>query len=58
LTVLHPSGNPALNLIVPQLAVAETMVSHTGTEVVIGCDVLGQCDFHYGGRAGIFSLAY
>jgi hypothetical protein len=58
LTVRHPGGNPQLDLTVPLLGVLETTLAQTGYRVILGCDVLARCDFHYAGRRGTFALAY
>jgi hypothetical protein len=58
LTVRHPAGNAQLDLSAPLLKVVETALAQTGYSIVIGCDVLALCDFHYAGRKGTFSLIY
>jgi hypothetical protein len=58
LTVLHQSRSVPLNLEIPILTVAEMQLAHTGHRILIGCDVLARCDFHYAGRKGSFSLVY
>lgn len=57
LIVLHPSGLPS-SLSVPNLTVIETPLTHTGTDVLVGCDVLRQCTFIHNGLAGGFALSY
>jgi hypothetical protein len=57
LIVLHPSGLQS-SLVLPNLTVIETPLTHTGTDVLVGCDVLRQCSFTHHGLAGSFSLSY
>jgi hypothetical protein len=47
-----------MNLVMGTLTVAEMRVSQTGTEVLIGTDVLEKCQFLYDGPADSFSLTY
>jgi aspartyl protease len=42
----------------PMLSVLEMPLIHTGTEVLVGQDVLSQCHFTHNGPAGTFSLAH
>jgi hypothetical protein len=58
LTVLHPSGNPADNLTVHDLPVAELPLGAFRIDLLIGRDVLALCRFDYDGPAGTFTLAY
>ena len=58
LTIVHPGGHPPLNLVRNLLTVVEVNMSHLGTDVLVGCDVLAGCLFVYDGQAGHFSLAY
>jgi hypothetical protein len=58
LIVLHPSGTIASSLIIQMLAVYETPLSHTGTDVLIGCDVLSRCAFIHNGPRNMFLLSY
>jgi hypothetical protein len=58
LTVIHPSGNPADGLVLPNLVVAEMPLNALGFDILFGRDVLALCDFNYLGRAGTFVLSY
>lgn len=42
----------------PMLSVVETPISHSGADVLVGCDVLSRCFFGYGGATGDFLLAF
>lgn len=58
LTVIHPSGNSQMNLVIPALTVGAPAISHLGTDALVGCDVLSRCRFIYDGSGGQFSLIY
>jgi hypothetical protein len=58
LTVVHPSGDPRLNLVIGALHLAEVPLAVLGYEVLIGRDVLGRCRFLYDGPGGRFRLKY
>jgi hypothetical protein len=58
LTVVHPSGDSRLNLVVDGLLVAEVPLGALGYEVLIGRDVLAKCRFVYDGPGGRFRLRY
>jgi hypothetical protein len=59
LTLVHPSGDPALNLVIPELTVEElAQLSRFGVDVLIGRDVLGSCVLVYDGPGGSVTLAY
>ncbi len=58
LVIQHPSGNMGDSLVLPMQSVCETSLAHTGSDVVIGCDVLAKCQFLHNGVAGTFSLSY
>jgi hypothetical protein len=58
LAVLHPGGNPADSLTRPVWMVAELPVAHTGAEVLIGNDLLDECEFLRDGPGQSFSLGY
>jgi hypothetical protein len=58
LTVLHPSGNAARNLVVPNQSVLELSLAPLGHELCIGRDVLARCQFLYDGPRNRFRLAY
>jgi hypothetical protein len=40
------------------LAVLEMPLLQTGSEVLVGCDILSKCQFIHNGLAGTFSLAF
>jgi hypothetical protein len=40
------------------LTVFETPLSHTGSDVLVGCDVLSRCVFLHHGQSGTFLLSY
>jgi len=58
LTIVHPSRNPADHLVCVRWEAAEYPITATGHDVLIGADLLDECDFRYNGRAGWFSLDY
>jgi hypothetical protein len=58
LLICDPKGGLTNGLRVPMLSVVETPLSHTNTDVLVGCDVLSLCTFVYSGQAGSFSLSY
>jgi hypothetical protein len=58
LIILHPSGAAANRLVVPLLTVLETPLSHTSTDVLVGCDVLSRCTFLHNGQGNSFELSY
>jgi hypothetical protein len=49
---------PSAHLHVPTLSVVETPISHSGADILVGCDVLSHCFFGYSGTAGDFILAF
>jgi hypothetical protein len=55
LKIRLPSG---LYLVRPMLSVFEMPLIQTGSDVLLGCDVLSQCQFIHNGSAGVFSLAF
>jgi hypothetical protein len=58
LTIIHPSGDPQLNLVIPAVSLAEVPLGSLGYEVLIGRDVLAQCRFLYDGPRSRFRLSY
>jgi hypothetical protein len=58
LTVVHPSGNTAEDLVVPRLLVLDIDLALLGYQALIGRDLLAQCDFLYSGPRGRFRLRY
>jgi len=58
LRIVHPSGNSQHDLVWSMAPMVETQVAHLGAQVLVGCDVLGQCLFVYNGRGGTFTLDY
>jgi hypothetical protein len=58
LTILHPSGNSADNLIVADIEVADVSLGVFRIDILHGRDVLALCEFNYLGRAGTYALTY
>ena len=58
LTIVHPSGNPVLNLLVSDLVMIELPLRALGYQALIGRDVLAECHFQYHGPKGKFRLSY
>ena len=58
LTVVQPSGNAALDLVLPELPVVELSLAALGYQALIGRDVLTGCRFLFDGPAGRFELGY
>jgi hypothetical protein len=58
LTIVHPSGDSRLNLVIDALPLAEVPLAALGYEVLIGRDVLARCRFMYDGPGGRFLLRY
>jgi hypothetical protein len=58
LVVLHPSGNPQLHLARNAFTVVALPLTHMGTDVLIGRDLLALCRFLYDGQAATFRLDY
>jgi hypothetical protein len=58
LTILHPSGDRRLHLVIHDLLVVELPLGVLGYQALIGRDVLALGDFHYKGKAGSFTLTY
>ncbi len=58
LTVLHPSGVPGRNLVVPELVIAALSLRTFGVDAILGRDVLALCVLVYDGPAGAVTLAY
>lgn len=58
LTILHPSGNAHLNLLIPDIPVLELPIGTLGYQMLIGRDVLDRCRFVYHGPRGKYRLAY
>ncbi|HMC64669.1 MAG TPA: hypothetical protein VKI65_07005, partial [Gemmataceae bacterium] len=58
LTILHPSGNRALDRTLGTVTVADLPLAATGIPALIGWDLLHRWVFHCDGPAGIFSLDY
>jgi hypothetical protein len=57
LSILHPvcrQFSPAWSMV----SVVETPITHLGSDVLLGCDLLSQCQLLYNGPSGDFSLAY
>jgi hypothetical protein len=58
MTVVHPSGDPGLNLVIGALLMAEVPLAALGYDVLVGRDVLARCRFLYDGPGGRFRLYY
>ena len=58
LTLLHPSGNPALHKILGQVVITDVPLGHTGIPALIGCDLLDQWVFTYDAPAKTFTVVY
>lgn len=58
LMVVHPSGNPVLNLVVRDLLLVALPLAGLGYEALIGRDILDRCAFLYHGPLGRFRLSY
>jgi len=58
LTIVHPSGNSTLNLVISDLILIEVPLGPLGYQALIGRDVLAQCHFQYHGPKGRFRLSY
>jgi hypothetical protein len=58
LTIVHPTGSPGLNLVIPSFLVTNMPLLATGVPALIGRDLLRRCDYCYRGRAGLFTLDY
>jgi hypothetical protein len=57
--IVHPSGDPKLDLVFPALTIQEvTQLAGFGVDVVLGRDVLASCVLVYDGPAGAATLAY
>jgi hypothetical protein len=58
LTILHPSGDPLLHLVIPVIEVTELDLGSLGYDALIGRDVLAKCVLTYDGPANSFTLSY
>lgn len=58
LLIRDQMGGLVNDLSAPLLSVVETPLAHTGTDVLVGCDVLSRCTFVHNGQAGSFILSY
>ena len=58
LTIVHPSGNSALNLVISDLVMIELALGPLGYQALIGRDVLAECHFQYHGPKNRFRLSY
>src|SRR5262245_51923788 len=56
--LVHPSGNPRLNLEVANLLILEMQLGAIGYQILVGRDILDRCDFLYSGRRKRFRLTY
>lgn len=58
LTIVHPSGNPWINLVIRDLTIMDVSLASLGYQVLIGRDVLAKCAFLYHGLKNRFRLSY
>lgn len=58
LTIVHPSANYHLDLVIHDLAVLELPLAPLGYQVVVGRDVLALCRLLYNGPRHRFRLVY
>jgi len=58
LTLMHPSGDPQLDLVLPDLLVVELPLGALGYQALIGRDVLDRCRFTYDGPRRRFRVAF
>jgi hypothetical protein len=58
LTLLHPSGNPALHRLLDPVTITDAPLVPTGIPALLGWDLLRQWVFLSDGPAGTFSLTY
>ncbi len=58
LAIVHPSGKPRNDLVIPDMPVLELSLAFLGYQVLIGRDVLASCRFLYHGLSKRFRLAY
>jgi hypothetical protein len=58
LTIVHPSGNSGLDLVLKWFSVTHADLLQTGIPALIGCDLLDRCVFTYDGPARTFTLRY
>src|SRR5262249_31560885 len=57
-TIVHPSGNAAANLVIGNLSVLEVQLAALGYEALIGRDILARCRLLYDGPRQRFWLRY
>jgi hypothetical protein len=58
LTIVHPSGNPADDLVIPGIGIIDLPLNTLGYQLLLGRDVLNRCRLVYDGPAGTFTLEY
>lgn len=58
LTIVHPSGNAALNRTLALVTVTDLPLAQTGIPALIGRDLLDRWVFLYDGPGGRFTLDY
>lgn len=58
LTLVHPSGNPTDDFVIPDLPLTEVNLGPLGYQLLIGRDVLVLCSFHLDGPGLTFTLDY
>jgi hypothetical protein len=58
LTIVHPSGNPADDLVLATYPILELPLGALGYQMLLGRDVLAHCRLDYDGRADTFALEY
>lgn len=58
LKVLHPSGQPADNLVIPDFLPADLPLRMPGSQLLFGRDAPAHCRLDFDGRANLFLLEY
>lgn len=58
ITILHPSGQAAKNLVVHDILMADLPLRMLGYRLLLGRDALANCRFVYDGPALTFALEY
>lgn len=57
-TIVHPSGNTGLNLMIANWSIVELPLRALGYQALIGRDLLARCRLVYNGPRSRFRLAY
>jgi hypothetical protein len=58
LTIIHPSRNPADDLLIASHPIIQIPLGALGYQMLLGRDVLAYCRLDYDGRASTFALEY